>query len=318
MNTALTSSPEEAARYINRGRLVAFPTETVYGLGADITSTAALESIFKAKGRPSDNPLIVHISSPARIREVAATVTPEAEKLIEKFFPGPLTLILPRQPWISDLVTAGRSTVGVRCPSNPLTREFLSCCTHPVAAPSANISGKPSSTDWHSVQQDLQGRIDCILKGSASAIGLESTIVDCSSPVPMLLRQGAVSLETLQEVLPSIKASTRHNSSQKAPLSPGQKYPHYAPRAQVILFDTGTGPTAVIPQNAAYIGTAQPPDGFRKVLRCPDLDTYAHNLFRFFRECDRQGIGTICCQRPPSSGIGRALQDRIERAAEPR
>lgn len=317
MNTVLTSSPQEAAGYINQGGLVAFPTETVYGLGADITSEDALTGIFKAKGRPSDNPLIVHISSPARIGEVAATVTPEAETLMEIFFPGPLTLILPRQPWISDLVTAGRSTVGVRCPGNALTREFLSCCTHPVAAPSANISGRPSSTDWHAVQHDLQGKIDCILKGSSSAIGLESTIVDCSSPVPTLLRQGAVSLETLRDVLPSIQASTRHTPG-KTPRSPGQKYPHYAPRAQVVLIDTDATKTAAVPENTAYIGMGKAPEGFRKTLQCPDLDTYAHSLFRFFRECDHEGISTIYCQRPPSSGIGRALHDRIERAAEPR
>lgn len=312
MRTLLTDSPEEAAALLNQGKLVAFPTETVYGLGAGIDFPEAVEGIFRAKGRPSDNPLIVHVADVRQVETAAARITPDARRLMERFFPGPLTLVLEKSPMVPPAVTAGLDTVGIRCPDHPVARAFLSLCRCPVAAPSANRSGRPSATGWEAVQEDLDGRIDCILKGEASRIGLESTIVDCTGEAPVMLRAGAVGLEELQLVAPSTTAALRAPAGE-APKSPGQKYPHYAPRARVVAMEQGT--VSGHEEPAAYIGTGTPPQGMALARLCPDLETYARELFGFFRECDRRGISTICCQLPPAAGIGRALRDRILRAA---
>lgn len=180
MQTILTDSPEEAAAILNSGGVVAFPTETVYGLGAGICHPEAILQLFRAKGRPSDNPLIVHLGSIDQLDEVAEALHADARALIEHFFPGPLTLVLQKKSSVPDSVTAGLETVGVRCPSNPVAQEFLRLCGCPVAAPSANRSGLPSATSWEAVMEDLEGKIDCVLRGKPSTIGLESTIVECS------------------------------------------------------------------------------------------------------------------------------------------
>jgi len=312
MQTILTDSAEEAAAILNSGGVVAFPTETVYGLGAGICHPEAVRQIFQAKGRPGDNPLIVHIFSLEQLIDVAAEIRPDAEKLIEHFFPGPLTLVLKKNPRVPDAVTAGLETVGVRCPSNPLTREFLRLCLCPVAAPSANLSGLPSATSWEAVYDDLNGKIDCLLRGKPSSIGLESTIVDCSGPETLLLRAGAITLEQLQAIIPEITAGT-HVNEEEPPKSPGLKYPHYAPRASIILFNSGENVTAV--KASAYIGLALPPEGSRLVKVCRNLEEYGRELFSFFRRCDTEGIAVIYCELPSDRGLGRALRDRIKRAA---
>ncbi|ABB24540.1 L-threonylcarbamoyladenylate synthase [Pelodictyon luteolum] len=312
MQTCITDSAEEAARILNAGKIVAFPTETVYGLGAGIDFPEAVEGLFRAKGRPSDNPLIVHVSSVEQVEMAAARVTTDARRLMERFFPGPLTIVFPKSPRVPHSVTAGLETVGIRCPRHPVAREFLSRCCCPVAAPSANRSGRPSATTWQAVQEDLDGRIDAILKGEASRIGLESTIVDCTGPHPVMLRAGAVSLEELQSIVPSTTAA-RPLREGETPKSPGLKYPHYAPEATIIPIEKEETPS---PEGrAAYIGTAPAPKGMAFVEQCPDLEAYARSLFHFFRECDRRAISTIYCELPPTAGIGRALLDRINRAA---
>ena len=194
MQTTLTDSAKEAADILNSGGVVAFPTETVYGLGAGIDNPEAIRQLFHAKGRPGDNPLIVHIYSLEQLADVADEINPSARVLIERFFPGPLTLVLKKNQLVPYSVTAGLETVGVRCPANLLAREFLSHCSSPVAAPSANLSGLPSATSWETVFEDLQGKINGVLRGKPSSIGLESTIVDCSGPMPILLRAGAITL----------------------------------------------------------------------------------------------------------------------------
>ena len=313
MQTIVTDSPEEAASFLNRGDTVAFPTETVYGLGADVFQPESIARIFTAKGRPSDNPLIVHVASPELIGEVAAEINRHAEALIERFFPGPLTIVLEKQSSVPDVVTAGLSTVGVRCPSHPVASAFLRHCNHPVAAPSANVSGRPSPTDWRTVYHDLGGRIDCLLRGEPSTIGLESTIVDCSVKPPLLLRSGAVSIELLREVIPGMLIATACQPGER-PKSPGMKYRHYSPEALIVLVDIPPE-TLPRPEEQAYIGLSAPPEGATHALQCLSAEEYARVLFGFFRTCDAVGIQTIYCELPPEEGIGRAIRDRLFKAA---
>ncbi len=313
MQTLVTDRPDEAANCLNRGETVAFPTETVYGLGANAFDAVAVAKIFKAKGRPPDNPLIVHVATPDRIGEVAAEIGETAKMLVERFFPGPLTLVLKKRKSVPESVSAGLPTIGVRCPSHPVASEFLRYCKHPVAAPSANVSGRPSPTDWKTVYHDLGGRIDCLLRGEPSTIGLESTIVDCTVNPPRLLRTGAVSIESLRELIPDIEIATSCKPGE-APKSPGQKYRHYSPEAEIVLVET---PPQSLPTDlrAAWIGLTAPPAGAAKSLQCHDLDEYARILFGFFRTCDAEGIRTIYCELPPEKGIGRAIRDRLFKAA---
>ena len=186
MHTIITTSYRTAAEFISNSEIAAFPTETVYGLGANAFESTAVKKIFVAKGRPADNPLIVHVADVDQIPSVAATIPRYAEKFIGEFFPGPLTLVLPKNKKISSIVTAGLSSVGVRIPNHSIAKKFLKECGVPVAAPSANISGSPSPTTWQAVKNDLNGKIPCILKGNPSRIGVESTVVDCTGNAPVI------------------------------------------------------------------------------------------------------------------------------------
>ena len=313
MQTVVTDSPEEAAGFLNLGGIVAFPTETVFGLGADAFRPDAVAGIFRAKGRPSDNPLIVHVQDPGQVEEVAVRINNHARELIERFFPGPLTVVLNKRDSVPDIVSAGLPTVGVRCPSHPVAAAFLKCCDHPVAAPSANISGRPSPTDWKTVYHDLGGRIDCLLRGAPSTIGLESSIVDCSVDPPLLLRSGAVSLESLLEVVPCLKVATSCKPGE-APKSPGMKYRHYSPEASIVLVE-GPMKTLGATPPSAWIGLSVPPEGAVQTMACRSVEEYARVLFGFFRTCDASGIRVIYCELPPEEGIGRAIRDRLHKAA---
>ncbi|MEI6847893.1 MAG: L-threonylcarbamoyladenylate synthase [Chlorobiaceae bacterium] len=313
MKTTLTDSVEDAARILNAGGVVAFPTETVYGLGANICHPDAIKEVFQAKNRPKANPLIVHIYSIDQLDNVADEINECARKLIERFFPGPLTLVLKKNSRVPYSVTAGLDTVGVRCPANPVAREFLRLALCPVAAPSANISGLPSATSWEAVFEDLDGKIACILKGNPSTIGLESTIVDCSVSRPILLRAGAITLEKLQIVVPEIIVNSVTNE-QDAPKSPGLKYPHYAPKASIVLYNTHEGINNA-DSASAYIGLSQPPKGIVLAKICRNSEEYGQELFSFFRLCDAKGISVIFCELPSAKGLGRAIRDRLMRAA---
>lgn len=313
VTTDLTTSPTEAAEYIRRGELVAFPTETVYGLGADAFQPEAVRRIFEAKDRPADNPLIVHIYRRAQIEQVGASVPPAGQQLLEHLMPGPLTLILPKHTDLPPVVTAGLETVGVRMPRLPLTRDFLEACDTPVPAPSANQSGRPSPTTWEAVRDDLDGRIECILQGGRTEAGLESTVVDCTTIPVTVLRPGAVSVEELESVVGQVAQSENNNGTVR---SPGTRHRHYAPSARVRLIHH---PSEAEPgSRTAYIGIKQPsePQAFGSLYLQKDIRTYAHNLFHVFRECDRAGIEVIYAQIVPSEGLGRALNDRLRRAAE--
>ncbi len=310
METKLTKSPKLAAQILLRGGVVAFPTETVYGLGANLFDEAHVQKIFLAKGRPSDNPLIAHVSNFHDLELLVRAMSREAEQLMEAFFPGALTIILPRSKYVPDVVSAGLDTIGIRMPSLKLTQAFLKECGTPVAAPSANLSGKPSSTSWKAVREDFDGKIDCILKGDDSQFGLESTVVDCSVSPPVVLRTGAIPLEELQRVVPQTRLVI--SDAHHAPKSPGMKYRHYAPEATVKVIDDFSD----VDYAQAFIGTSKPPKPFAHQKICKGLSDYAHALYAFFRDCDAHGFNIIYCQRVPQHGLGLALMDRIEKAAK--
>ena len=312
MQTVLTKSPAEAAEFIKKGGIVAFPTETVYGLGANVFDEKAIEKIFTAKQRPSDNPLIAHVGSVEQIELLASEITEPAQKLIKAFFPAPLTLVLPKAGRVPLIATAGLETIGVRMPQNRLAQEFLQHCETPVVAPSANLSGKPSPTTWQAVFEDLEGRIDCILQGAMTEIGLESTVVDCTSKVPLIFRVGAVTLEDLQSVIPE----TRFYKSEKheKPKSPGLKHRHYSPEAKVELVQSSKFKVQSS-NRSAFIGLNNPPMNFELIKICSSVEQYAREVFAFFRECDARKIETIYCETVEEKGIGSALMDRLKRAA---
>lgn len=314
MQTVLTTSPQAAAQFIQQGEVVAFPTETVYGLGANVFAEAAIRKIFEAKGRPTDNPLIAHIAEHEQLPLLTSELPELAARLSAAFFPGPLTLVLPKHPNVPLLATAGLATIGVRMPNHELAREFIRACGVPLVAPSANVSGRPSPTTWQAVQADLAGKIACILQGAQTEVGLESTVVDCTGHVPVVLRAGAVTLEQLQTVIPASRlanAAERH-----APKSPGLKYRHYSPQAQVVLVSDCA---ALQPrQTAAYIGLHAPSaqTTWGRLKLCADVAAYAHELFQFFRECDAAGVEEILCEVVEEKGLGVALMDRLRRAAQ--
>jgi L-threonylcarbamoyladenylate synthase len=313
VKTKVTQSPSIAARFILHGETVAFPTETVYGLGANIFNEEAIGKIFIAKGRPADNPLIAHIHNLSQLELLTGEIPPSAAKLVEAFFPGPLTLVLPKNERVPAVATAGLKTIGVRMPKHAIARQFLRACQVPVAAPSANLSGRPSPTTWQAVRADLDGRIGCILKGDQTPVGLESTVVDCTGDRPVVLRAGAVTLEQLRGVIPETELSDAEDVS--APKSPGMKHRHYAPRAKVVI---SPFPQQAIPTDrSAFIGLEAPPqpEAFKRILICQDVEQYARELFRFFRECDIGKVETIYCQAVNEEGLGLALMDRLRRAA---
>lgn len=313
MKTKLTHSPLVAAQFILQGEVVAFPTETVYGLGANIFDEAAIQKIFTAKGRPADNPLIAHIGNVSQLELLAKEIPSTAAKLIDGFFPGPLTLVLPKREDVPLIATAGLDTVGVRMPLHLLALQFIRACGVPLVAPSANLSGRPSPTTWQAVKADLDGRISCILQGDQTEVGLESTVVDCTGLVPVVLRAGAITLEQLREVIPETQAPVIHTAAQ--PKSPGLKYRHYSPQARVMIV---TQPKeAITVEMSAYIGLerAAPETAFKLLRICQSVEDYARALFLFFRECDEAGVEIIYCQAVEETGLGLALMDRLRRAA---
>lgn len=312
METVLTQSPRAAAAFIKNGGITAFPTETVYGLGANVFDGGAIAKIFAAKRRPSDNPLIAHVFSFEQIELLVKEITPAAEQFITAFFPAPLTLVLPKSAQVPLAATAHLDTIGVRMPNHALALDFLRECGTPVVAPSANLSGRPSPTTWQAVYEDLGGRIDCILQGEQTEVGLESTVVDCTTETPLILRVGAVTLEDLQRIVPET-AFAAENAAQRE-RSPGLRYKHYAPNAKVILVSS---PNQIVDaDNAAFIGFSAPLQDFRLTKICESLAEYAHSLFAFFRECDAHKIEKIYCQTIAEQGIGMALMDRLRRATE--
>ncbi|MGA2669009.1 MAG: L-threonylcarbamoyladenylate synthase [Ignavibacteria bacterium] len=312
MYTKIVNDVEEAAKYILNSEVVAFPTETVYGLGANVFDDEAVKKIFILKKRPLDNPLIVHISSKKQIGLLAAEIGSTAKKIIKKFFPGPITVILKKNPIVPDRAAAVLDTIAIRMPSSKIAHEFIKACGVPIAAPSANLSGSPSPTSFLHVLHDFNGRVPCVLAGPSSKYGLESTVIDCSASVPAVLRPGMVTLEQLRKIDRKIILRT-HTRKMK---SPGQKYKHYSPEAKVVLVKK----LSKVVENSAYIGIAsldtnsKTKISFYKV--CRDVEHYAKSLFSFFRECDVRGIHTLYAQKVDESGLGLAIMNRLKKAAK--
>ena len=312
--TRVTDDVIEAALALKAGGLVAFPTETVFGLGADALNAGAVQSIFEAKGRPADNPLIVHVADTAGIDNLARSIPSFARELVDAFFPGPLSLVLPKRDLVPDATTAGLDTVAIRMPDHEIALEFIRSSERFVAAPSANRSGRPSPTTWEAVFSDLTGRIDVVLKGNQSRVGLESTVVDCSGSKPIILRPGSISLEDLQLVVSTAGYST---SAAQMAQSPGTRHKHYQPEANVVLISHPNDiPTDLTggDNRLAYIGLEVCPE-IQTALVVADVKEYAHHIFSFFRACEKEGVSTIFCQAVPRTGMGWALMDRLERAS---
>ncbi|MDI1266895.1 MAG: L-threonylcarbamoyladenylate synthase [bacterium] len=307
-----------AARVFAEGGLVAFPTETVYGLGADATNPAAIARLYQAKGRPAFNPLIAHVGDLKAARRIARFDAP-AEALAEAFWPGPLTLVLPKAPGcaVADLATAGLDTVAIRIPAHPVAREILRAFGGPVVAPSANLSGHVSPTTAAHVQSDLAGRIDLIVDGGAVEVGVESTIVGCFDE-PMLLRPGGLARAEIERVLGrALKqppADATGDSGQ--PLAPGMLASHYAPRARVRLNATSLKAGEAL--LAFGLGAISGIDGASTVMNLSergDVDEAAANLFGYLRALDAKGAHTIAVMPIPQHGLGEAINDRLRRAA---
>jgi len=293
---------KKAAEIIKSGGLVAFPTETVYGLGADGLNEEAVRKIFQVKGRPSDNPMILHVSN---IEEMMAltTLTDICQlSTVNCFMPGPLTLVLPKNPSIPSIVTAGLPTVAVRIPKDPIARQFIAECGTPIAAPSANLSGRPSCTNFSHVLDDMNGKIEGIIDGGTCNIGLESTILDLSVPTPTILRQGGVPLEELQEVIGEV---TVCESASEAPKAPGMKYRHYAPKAPLYVVDHFE--TAEKKYKGKKIG---------KLYAMEDLEKYATELYDKLRQFDSEGVDIILAEKVENIGLGKALNNRLQKAAQ--
>ncbi len=319
----------QAAKYLQSGELVAIPTETVYGLAADATNGQAVQKIFKAKGRPQDNPLISHISSMEMLPMVWREVTPQAKALAEAFWPGPLTIILPRSMALADEVCGGLSTAAARWPSHPVAQQIIALAGMPLAAPSANTSGSPSPTTAKSVLEDMNGKIPLIVDGGTCDVGVESTVVSLAGDVPVLLRPGGITKEQLEQVLRcevKLSDAVLHQLKEgEQAASPGMKYRHYAPKARVVIVNgsqedycsyvkehaSSNDCALCFQEDIAHLdGIICIPYG-----RMHDGTSQAHGLFSALRMLDEKNIATAYARCPLQSGISLAVYNRLLRAA---
>lgn len=332
MRTKIVGTSEdeikEAGRILNSGKLVAFPTETVYGLGASAYDSDAARKIYAAKGRPSDNPLIVHVCDKAQIAEVAEKITDDARKVIDTFMPGPVTIILKKKSIIPDDVTAGLDTVAIRYPAHNVAQRLIKASGVPVAAPSANLSGKPSPTKAKHVIKDMAGRIDVIIDGGDCSVGVESTIIDFTGEKPVILRPGGVTYDELKKTGIDVdidKNILQSIAPNEAPKCPGMKYKHYAPNADVtvvegemravqskikeLLNNTGGKIAGVLTMYGADYDNAV-------MLSAGETNKeYAKNLFSALREFDELGVEVVFAEFCEKDGYGLAVKNRLYKAA---
>lgn len=330
MNTKRFTAADisEAAEIIASGGLLGIPTETVYGLGADGLNESAVRAIFEAKGRPQDNPLILHIPSAEWLTRYCEEIPQVAYELAERFWPGPLTMILKRKPNVPNVVTAGLDTVGMRCPDCGVTRDIIAAANVPVAAPSGNTSGRPSPTTAAAMLEDMDGKIDGIMDGGACSVGVESTIIDLTLQPPRLLRPGGVTLEELEEVLGEVtvdEAIRRLMKDGEQPRAPGMKYRHYAPKAPVTVVKGDPDMTAgyIVARMGEGSGVLCF-DEFKGYFRGHTVETFgsvsdqaeqARRIFEALRAFDRLDVTDIWAQSPTTDGIGLAVTNRLNKAA---
>lgn len=312
----------EAAQCIKMGGTVVFPTETVYGLGADAFSDSAIGKIYTAKGRPGDNPLIVHISAISDLDKLTDNIPSSAKVLMNNFWPGPLTLIFKKKASVPDKVTAGRDTVAVRFPSNETAQNLIKKSETLIAAPSANLSGSPSPTVCSDVIDDLFGRVDYIIDATGCEIGLESTVVDVSGDEIVILRPGGITLEMIKEHIPEAVLDSGLIDDSSVPKCPGLKYTHYSPKADVIVVQ-GTKEKIreyISSQICETVGVITYKGGtYDKAGLVLDagecMQDYAHNLFSYLRTFDKHNIQTVYAEFQPEGGMGIAVQNRLYKAA---
>lgn len=321
---------QEAARILREGGLVAFPTETVYGLGADAMNDEAVGKVYAAKGRPSDNPMIVHIASPAELLTLTDSVTEDMENLARAFWPGPLTMVVAAKPAVSRITTGGLDTVAVRMPDNEITLRLIREAGMPLAGPSANLSGHPSPTSAAHVYDDLQGRIDAVIQGESCRVGIESTVVDMTAAEPVILRPGVITASELGAVLhkavtidpavlqkPTIHSdgSLLETGDDFKPKSPGMKYKHYAPKAEMIIF-TGEPEKVRLAIAAEKLERAEFGQKVGVLIYDSDKpEEAAHEFFSQLRAFDKSGVDVILAAALKEDGVGLAVMNRMFKSA---
>lgn len=312
-----------AASVLRNGGLVAFPTETVYGLGADALNSEAVADIYRAKGRPSDNPIIIHIADVGTLNRLAAKIPDQARTLADAFWPGPLTMVLSKKPEVPDVTTGGLPTVAVRMPDHPVALELIRQAGCPVAAPSANLSGKPSPTRAIHVEEDMKGKIPVILAGGDCRVGIESTVVDLTGREPVILRPGLITAEEIGQVLgcgvgmdSAVLSEFDTNEDGPAPKAPGMKYRHYAPKAEMIVFK---GPRGRVEEEIAKRKKREEALGHSVgviLFQETAFEEAAHNFFARLRELDASGVDRILAgAMDEENGKGFAVMDRMLKSA---
>lgn len=330
---------DHAAEVLRAGGLVAFPTETVYGLGANALDANAVEGIYRAKGRPADNPLIVHITQTDALQTLVSSIPTAASALMEAFWPGPLTLVMPKSDRVPSIITAGLDTVAIRMPFHPIALALIRKAGIPVAAPSANSSGRPSPTLAKHVLEDLNGKVDIIIDGGSSHVGVESTVLDLTVEPPMILRPGGVTQEQLRKILGAVSTDpslSKSPADHVVPRSPGMKYRHYAPKAAMLLIQgphervvseigrradlcvsegTATGILTTDETAAYYEPSLHTSCRFLSMGSRLHPETLASNLFRCLREFDEKKVDVILAEAPEIEGIGTAVMNRMMKAA---
>jgi len=308
------SDIERAISLLKAGELVAIPTETVYGLAGNALNSAAVAKIFEAKNRPHFDPLIMHVPGPDAAGLYAASIPDKARELASRFWPGPLTLVLPKKDLVPDLTSAGLDTVGIRCPDHPLTRQLLKELPFPLAAPSANPFGYVSPTTAKHVDQQLGSRISYILDGGACDIGIESTIVGFEDSHPVIYRFGGLSMEAIEAVVGPLQTRAHSTSN---PRAPGQLKSHYAPGKRIVLGEITSLQNISAYRNAAIISFQVDYGASYQIVLSPDgsLHEAARNLFSALRQVDAFPVDVVLAELVPNEGIGRAINDRLSRAA---
>ncbi|MEC1520614.1 L-threonylcarbamoyladenylate synthase [Neobacillus niacini] len=326
----LENNPQvvDAAQFLLENEVVALPTETVYGLGGNAENDVAVEKIFAAKGRPSDNPLIIHIADKQQLNAFVSEIPKKAEILMERFWPGPLTIIFKKKDGaLSEKATAGLDTVGVRMPDHPVALALLKKCQLPIAAPSANSSGKPSPTNAQHVIEDLNGKIAGVLDGGSTGVGVESTVLDCTEDIPVILRPGGVTKEQLEAVVGEVYLDAALVNEESKPKAPGMKYQHYAPNAPLYLVNGGQSFLQGLIEEkqkeglrVGVLATEESVESYHSdiAIACgkrSQLETVAAALYETLRNFNQEKVDIIFSEMFPNTGVGHAIMNRLQKAA---
>lgn len=317
------------SKYIKDGKLVAIPTETVYGLACDGLNYEATKEVFRVKNRPFDNPLILHISNIKQLYNLVEYIPKDAYKLAETFWPGPLTMIFKKSKLVPDTVTCGLDTVAIRMPKSKITRAFIDFCNTPLAAPSANLSTKPSPTNASDVYDDLNKKIPVIIDGGSCDIGIESTVVDMTEKIPIILRPGFFTIEDIRSIINKGKYDDSIINSEKIPKSPGQKYKHYAPNAEINVYIGNDSISKIkelsyrdmkLGKKVCVLVFFEYMDEFKNINskslgKQDNLIEMSKSMFRLFRECDRENIDVIYMQGIDDVGFGKSIMNRLKKSS---